>query len=302
MARIRAITAVDTSTGLLGSVVGGLTLGAGMSIAGACPGMVVVQVGANVPWSWATLIGCLLGAVIYCVFEPWIKKISRLGQFDPTTAYELLGWNYSSVAGVMALMLILLLVCVELLVPWDATSEAGPTQDPDAFFLLQPYWYPELCGVIIGALQVPLILCASQTLGSSSAYVSVLALSVNSKGCEPTRWEYLSKFDPRSMNNLWQVLYLAGAIIGAALATVGSNPSRFGPDETLGVPPAFGVVGGVLLLLGSRIADGCTSGHGLSGMACLGLKSFVVVGAMFGGGIAAIWAMKALDLDMYKGY
>eukprot|EP00656_Telonema_subtile_P010092 TRINITY_DN1481_c0_g1_i2.p1 TRINITY_DN1481_c0_g1~~TRINITY_DN1481_c0_g1_i2.p1 ORF type:complete len:274 (-),score=34.23 TRINITY_DN1481_c0_g1_i2:203-1024(-) len=273
-----------------------------MSIAGACPGMVVVQVGANVPWSWATLLGGVLGAFIYCVFEPGLKKIARIGQLDPATAYELLGCRYSTLAGVMAVLLVLVVVGIELLAPWDAASEIGPSRDTDAFFLLQPYWYPELCGVIIGALQVPLILCASQTLGSSSAYVSVLALSVNSKGCEPTRWEYLSKFDPRSMNNLWQVLYLAGAIVGAFVATVGSKPSKFGPDEALGVPPAFGVVGGVLMLLGSRMADGCTSGHGLSGMACLGLKSFVAVGAMFGGGIAAIWVMKALDLDTYKGY
>eukprot|EP00656_Telonema_subtile_P010093 TRINITY_DN1481_c0_g1_i3.p1 TRINITY_DN1481_c0_g1~~TRINITY_DN1481_c0_g1_i3.p1 ORF type:complete len:232 (-),score=36.03 TRINITY_DN1481_c0_g1_i3:203-898(-) len=231
-----------------------------MSIAGACPGMVVVQVGANVPWSWATLLGGVLGAFIYCVFEPGLKKIARIGQLDPATAYELLGCRYSTLAGVMAVLLVLVVVGIELLAPWDAASEIGPSRDTDAFFLLQPYWYPELCGVIIGALQVPLILCASQTLGSSSAYVSVLALSVNSK------------------------------------------PSKFGPDEALGVPPAFGVVGGVLMLLGSRMADGCTSGHGLSGMACLGLKSFVAVGAMFGGGIAAIWVMKALDLDTYKGY
>ena len=40
------------------------------------------------------------------------------------------------------------------------------------------------------------------------------------------------------------------------------------------------------LLLGARIADGCTSGHGLSGMAQLAVGSTVAVAAMFTGGIA----------------
>lgn len=40
-------------------------------------------------------------------------------------------------------------------------------------------------------------------------------------------------------------------------------------------------------MLGARIAGGCTSGHGISGMASLGLASFVTVAAMFAGGIAS---------------
>ena len=44
-------------------------------------------------------------------------------------------------------------------------------------------------------------------------------------------------------------------------------------------------VAGFVMLLGARIADGCTSGHGLSGMAQLSLGSFAAVVAMFAGGI-----------------
>ena len=36
-------------------------------------------------------------------------------------------------------------------------------------------------------------------------------------------------------------------------------------------------VGGFLMIFGSRIASGCTSGHGLSGMALLSLKSIIAV-------------------------
>jgi uncharacterized membrane protein YedE/YeeE len=39
------------------------------------------------------------------------------------------------------------------------------------------------------------------------------------------------------------------------------------------------------MLFGARIADGCTSGHGLSGMAQPSVGSTVAVAAMFAGGI-----------------
>jgi uncharacterized membrane protein YedE/YeeE len=47
---------------------------------------------------------------------------------------------------------------------------------------------------------------------------------------------------------------------------------------------AFGA--GFIMLVGARIADGCTSGHGLSGVAQLGVGSVVAVAAMFAGAIA----------------
>ena len=45
-------------------------------------------------------------------------------------------------------------------------------------------------------------------------------------------------------------------------------------------------VAGFIMLFGARIADGCTTGHGLSGIAQLAVGSFIAVGAMFAGGIA----------------
>lgn len=41
------------------------------------------------------------------------------------------------------------------------------------------------------------------------------------------------------------------------------------------------------MLFGARLADGCTSGHGLSGVAQLAVGSTVAVAAMFAGGIGA---------------
>jgi uncharacterized membrane protein YedE/YeeE len=54
---------------------------------------------------------------------------------------------------------------------------------------------------------------------------------------------------------------------------------------------AVAFAAGFLKLFGARIADGCTSGHGLSGIAQLAVGSTVAVAAMFTGGIAAAFAL-----------
>ncbi|OBT50505.1 hypothetical protein VE04_08723 [Pseudogymnoascus sp. 24MN13] len=66
------------------------------------------------------------------------------------------------------------------------------------------------------------------------------------------------------------------------------------PAKGVEVGDAAAVVGGVLMAIGSRVAGGCTSGHGISGMAGLSVASFVSVVAMFGGGIAVALGGKFL--------
>ena len=55
--------------------------------------------------------------------------------------------------------------------------------------------------------------------------------------------------------------------------------------EKVVVERAPAVAGGVLLIFGAHLADGCPSGHGISGLATFSMASFVTVAAMFGGGI-----------------
>jgi uncharacterized membrane protein YedE/YeeE len=50
--------------------------------------------------------------------------------------------------------------------------------------------------------------------------------------------------------------------------------------------------GGFIMVLGARIADGCITGHGLSGIAQLAVGSSVAVAAMFAGAIATALMMK----------
>src|SRR5262249_57591571 len=95
--------------------------------------------------------------------------------------------------------------------------------------------------------------------------------------------------------NWWQVALVVGIAIGAfiSMRLSGARRHPISPiwQRALGSSsPArrcvVAFVGGFIMLFGARIADGCTSGHGLSGMAQLAVGSTVAVAAMFAGGIA----------------
>ena len=73
---------------------------------------------------------------------------------------------------------------------------------------------------------------------------------------------------------------------GAARAPISPIWAKALGSSSAGLRYAVAFVAGFLMLLGARIADGCTSGHGLSGMAQLSVGSTVAVAAMFAGGIA----------------
>lgn len=48
-----------------------------------------------------------------------------------------------------------------------------------------------------------------------------------------------------------------------------------------GVTASEAFVGGILLFLGARIAGGCTTGHGLSGLSLLSILSLITIGSTY---------------------
>ena len=55
-------------------IVGGLLLGAGISLAGACPGTTLAQIGAGYRDAFFTLVGGLCGAVAYSYAQPALAQ------------------------------------------------------------------------------------------------------------------------------------------------------------------------------------------------------------------------------------
>jgi uncharacterized protein len=72
----------------------------------------------------------------------------------------------------------------------------------------------------------------------------------------------------------WRVVLAIGVIIGALMYTLTLSPTGF---WTTSVQLWRLVLGGLLVGFGTRLSGGCTSGHGISGLASLSRTSLYAV-------------------------
>ena len=155
-------------------------------------------------------------------------------------------------------------------------------------------WSPYVAGIIIGLLQIPAFLLIETALGASSSYVTIGGLIASWFDPSIEKIDYVARHIALSGKNWWQVALVVGIGIGAFLSMKLSGAKReiispvwtraLGSDSRLR-RYAVAFAAGFIMLLGARIADGCTSGHGLSGTAQLAVSSMIAVAAMFTGGI-----------------
>ena len=111
------------------NIVGGLLLGVGISLSGACPGNTLAQIGAGYRDAWFTLLGALLGAVTFSYAEPAINS-TFLGQSGPRLVFTgLVGVPYWIGALVLAAVIVVILVMLETRSPWQ--DEMGNDVDGD---------------------------------------------------------------------------------------------------------------------------------------------------------------------------
>ncbi|MBV5323406.1 YeeE/YedE family protein [bacterium] len=99
-------------------IIGGLLLGAGITLAGACPGTVFAQIGVGYKDSWLILIGGLAGALTFGYLEPTLNPILLSGGPGKLTLDTLLGVPFWMLAFGLAIALIVLLVALEKWRPW----------------------------------------------------------------------------------------------------------------------------------------------------------------------------------------
>ncbi|MEM8608292.1 MAG: YeeE/YedE family protein [Myxococcota bacterium] len=91
-------------------------------------------------------------------------------------------------------------------------------------------------------------------------------------------------------DDTWKAFFLAGAIAAGGVASrvfPGAVPGHY--DASLGLL----VVAGLLVGIGTRLGNGCTSGHGVCGIGRLSKRSFVATLVFVGSGIVTVAAANA---------
>jgi hypothetical protein len=110
-------------------VIGGLLLGAGITLAGACPGTTLAQIGAGYRDAIVTLIGGLAGAVAYSYAQPWLGTTFLASGQGKITFADVLGVPFWTGALALAVVLAVVLFALERWRPWR--GELGHDVDGD---------------------------------------------------------------------------------------------------------------------------------------------------------------------------
>jgi uncharacterized membrane protein YedE/YeeE len=135
-----------------------------------------------------------------------------------------------------------------------------------------------LVGSVIGLLNVVVTnaYIANRPIGASTSYPFLAGLIFDLQNS--TYFQEINKAGS------WELFFLIGAFLGALLGAivfkrfkVQAVPSLWrelkGPSKTKRLFWAF--TGGFILIMGARLADGCTSGHILSGGMEMAVSSLV---------------------------
>jgi uncharacterized protein len=96
---------------------------------------------------------------------------------------------------------------------------------------------------------------------------------------------------PSAGDTAWRVAFLIGLLVGGVLlAVVAPGTLTFTLDRSL---PAL-AVSGLLVGFGTRLGNGCTSGHGVCGVARLSRRSLVATATFVAAGAATVFAAQHL--------
>ncbi len=127
-----------------------------------------------------------------------------------------------------------------------------------------------LGGVLIGTAAVLLLGLNGRVAGISGIYGGLLP--------------------PRRGDTAWRLALLAGLPAGAALV----NLLQGAASTPVAAHPALLVASGVLVGYGTTLARGCTSGHGVCGLARLSGRSLAAVATFLGTGVLSATAVRHL--------
>jgi len=118
-----------------------------------------------------------------------------------------------------------------------------------------PFYWPLGGGLLIGLAAAVMLLVNGRVAGVSGLTASALGLGAGA---------------PRRLG----LGFLAGLLGGALLAQIAIRQ----PQIEVTASPALLIVGGLLVGFGTRLGSGCTSGHGVCGMARLSPRSLTATG------------------------
>ena len=89
----------------------------------------------------------------------------------------------------------------------------------------------------------------------------------------------------------WRLAFIAGLIAGPFLVPLAGGTI---PDITIDAPLPMVVAAGLLVGFGTRLGNGCTSGHGICGLSRLSPRSLIATLTFMAAGAAVVFVSRHL--------
>jgi len=90
-------------------------------------------------------------------------------------------------------------------------------------------------------------------------------------------------------NRRWRIFFLVGLLLGAVIWQWLSPDA---PSLRQNYPWPLILAGGFLVGFGTRIGSGCTSGHGICGIALSSIRSIIATLTFMGGGLLTVYLIR----------
>lgn len=161
-------------------------------------------------------------------------------------------------------------------------------------------WNPYVAGALSGLVSIGSVYFVGKYLGASTTFVKTTGMI--EQMFSPERVAQMPYFIKEIPAIDWQWMFVFGIAIGAFFAAITSGSFRlqtipdmwadhFGLEGKSRAKIAF--IGGIIAMFGARLADGCPSGHGLSGCLQLSVSGYIALACFFVGGLfSANWLYK----------
>ncbi|AOS63529.1 YeeE/YedE family protein [Actinoalloteichus hymeniacidonis] len=238
----------------------------GMQLGGACASGTLFAVGAGQSTILFTLAGFILGSIFYTwafpIFDGW-------PQVPGILLSDHVGWFGSWAITIVALLGVVLLTRVIQARRTPPPVASVPTARGIAR-VFRGSW-PVLVGaVVLAVFAAAVVLVSGGTWGVTFSFALVGAKFLQLIGLHPETWEFWSSVNNAQAlaNPVWTdktSLTNIGIMIGAGVAAAAAGAWRFRAEIPWRTALA-GILGGILMGIGARLAGGCNIGAYLGGI------------------------------------
>ncbi|MFA0242199.1 MULTISPECIES: YeeE/YedE family protein [Vibrio] len=145
-------------------------------------------------------------------------------------------------------------------------------------------WDALFGGMLLGASAIILMLGIGRVAGISGIVSRLLPVGTSNKESKDTDTEKTEKH--------WRLAFVVGMVVSGWLLI----PTGYQLPQLEEINFAVVIIAGLLVGFGTKMANGCTSGHGIVGMARLSKRSIIATCVFMGVAIVTVLAKNLIGL------